>query len=367
MKILKQIVFILTLILVQNLVAQEFKPYKVKSGKIEYEKLKYTIHTELKFENGVETGSRKLVPYVAEQVIYYWDNYGDISFEEIYQVSKFGGKPLPEKIKIAERLWIDEHRYYYDIKKSKVYDDPFYKKIKCKENFQYYQIKDSWIETIYMGSEKTGTKKLLGKKTDYYKIDNSHDLYAWKGLILKDASYATNRKGDKRLDIDRAKIAIKIDVKTQIDKNIFNPEWLEKYLFYQKLEYNKISELLDARQDLLKQAEENGLDLEKGDVIIYVTSDMNLGKLQILNIENEQLTIKYVNYDNVGEIINQSDNLIIKNKFSCNLDQGTTDENNTYRQDFKWSSSPNNTLFQYCNLGFYLIKSSRTKTKQNIK
>ncbi len=341
--------------------AQQFKPYKVKSGKIEYENLKYSLHTGFKSENGVETSYKKLVPYVSEQIIYYWDAYGDIAFEEIYKVSAFGGKLLPEKIKTAERLWIDEHRYYYDIEKNKIYDDPYHKRIKCKENFQYYQIKDSWIETIYMGAEKIGTKNLLGKKATYYKVSNSHDLYAWKGLVLKDESYATNRKGDKRYDIDRAKIAIKIDTDTKIDKNIFNQKWLEKYLFYQKLDNNKIGEFIDARPDLLKQAEENGLDIEIGDVIIYVTSDINLGKLQILNIDNKQLTIKYVNYNNIGEIIGQSDNLIIKNRFSCNLDQGTTNENNTYRQDFKWSSSPNHILFTYCNLGFYLIKSSRVK------
>ncbi|NOQ91888.1 MAG: hypothetical protein GQ552_04135, partial [Flavobacteriaceae bacterium] len=123
--------------------AQQFKPYKIKSGKIEYEKLRYSTKTGFKSENGVETGYKKLVPYVSEQIIYYWDAYGDIAFEEIYKVSAFGGKLLPEKIKIAERLWVNEHRYYYDVEKNVVHDDPYHKRIKCKENFQYYQIKDS--------------------------------------------------------------------------------------------------------------------------------------------------------------------------------------------------------------------------------
>jgi len=341
--------------------AQDFKPYKVKSGKIIYEKLKYSTHSGFSSIKGVNTSYSKQVPYVAEQVIYYWDEYGDIAFEETYKVSAFGGKLLPEKIKISERLWVNEHRYYFNVEKNKVSDDPFHLRIKCKENFQYYQIKDSWIETIYMGAEKTGTKKLLRKETDYYKIDNSHDLYAWKGLILKDESYTTNRNGDKRYNIDRAKVAVKIDTKAKIDKNIFNPKWLEKYLFYQKLDFNTIGGLLDAGQVLLKQAEENGLELKKGDIIIYVTSDTNLGKFQVLNIDNDNLIIKYVNYNSIGEVINQLDKLVIKSTFSCDLDQGAIYKNKIYRQDFKWSSFSKSALFPYCNLGFYLIKSSRVK------
>lgn len=343
--------------------AQDFKPYKVKSGKIIYEKLKYSTHSGFSSINGVNTSYSKQVPYVAEEVIYYWDNYGDIAFEETCKVSAFGGKLLPEKIKIAERLWIDEHRYYYDIEKNKVFDDPYHKRIKCKENFQYYQIKGSWIETIYMGTEKTGTKEILEKKATYYRIDNYHDIYAWKGLVLKDESFFTSGSNGSRNKIDRAKVAVKIDTKTIIDKNIFNPKWLEKYLFYQKLDFNTIGGLLDTRQNLLKQAEENRLELKKGDIIIYVTSDTNLGKFQVLSTDNDNLIIKYVNYNIIGEIINQSDNLTIKTTFSCDLDQGATYKNKIYRQDFKWSSLPNSTLFPYCNLGFYLIKSSRTKTK----
>jgi hypothetical protein len=83
----------------------------------------------------METSFSEQVPYVAEQVIYYWGEFGNIAFEEIYQVSAFGGKPLPEKIKIAERLWTGDHRYYFNIEENKVSDDPYYLRIKCRENF----------------------------------------------------------------------------------------------------------------------------------------------------------------------------------------------------------------------------------------
>ncbi len=358
---IKKIVTLVILVYGTLLQAQDFKPYKVKSGKITYEKLKYSTHSGFSSINGVETSYSKQVPYVAEQVIYYWDEYGDIAFEETYKVSAFGGKLLPEKIKISECLWVNEHRYYFNVEKNKVSDDPFHLRIKCKENFQYYQIKDSWIETIYMGTEKTGTKEILEKEATYYRIDNYHDIYAWKGLVLKDESFFTSGSNGPRNKIDRAKVAVKIDTKTIIDKNIFNPKWLEKYLFYQKLDFNTIGGLLDTRQDLLRQAEENGLELKKGDIIIYVTSDTNLGKFQVLSTDNYSLIIKYVNYNSIGEVVSQSNNLTIKNTFSCDLDQGVTYKNKIYRQDFKWSSLPNFTLFPYCNLGFYLIKSSRVK------
>ena len=67
--------------------AQDFKPYAVKSGKIIYENLRYSTVSGFSSVNGVETGYCRQVPYAAEQVIYYWDEFGDIAFEETYSVS----------------------------------------------------------------------------------------------------------------------------------------------------------------------------------------------------------------------------------------------------------------------------------------
>ncbi len=226
---IKTIVVLLIFVCGTLLQAQDFKPYKVKSGKIIYEKLKYSTHSGFSSIKGVETSYSKQVPYVAEQVIYYWDEYGDIAFEETYKVSAFGGKLLPEKIKISECLWVNERRYYFNIERNKVSDDPYHLRIKCKEYFQYYQIKDSWIETIYMGAEALEQKELLGKKASYYRIDNYHDIYAWKGLVLKDESFFTSGLSGPRSGIDRAKVAVEIFVNYKIDKNLFNPIWLKEF------------------------------------------------------------------------------------------------------------------------------------------
>ena len=251
---MKKILFILALSFVISTNAQEFKPYKVESGKITYEKSRYSTVSGYSYKNGVETGYSKQGPYVAKQVIYYWDEFGDIAFEERYQVSKFGGELLPEKIKISEQLWIDEHRYYYDSKENKVSDNPYYLRIECRERFQYYQIIGSWIETLYMGTEKSGTKEFLGKETDYYKLDKFQDIYAWKGLILKDESFYTNGSNGPRAGINRAKVAIEIDTTSAINKKIFNPIWLKSEKLYNSLDENKIVELLDGRQEVLEQA-----------------------------------------------------------------------------------------------------------------
>lgn len=62
-----------------------------------------------------------------------------------------------------------------------------------------------------------------------------------------------------------------------------------------------------------------------GTVIIYATSDGNMGKMQILDIDkndNNKLTIKYVTYNYDGSVHSQSNNLEIRGTFTCDLDSG---------------------------------------------
>jgi len=356
-------ILILSVISIGVTQAQEFKPFKIKSGKITYEKLKYSTVSGYSNSNGVETSYSKQIPYVAEQVIYYWDEFGDIAFEEIYQVSEFGGKLLPEKVKIAERLWIDEHRYYFDIKKNKVSNDPYHLRIKCKEHFQYYQIKGSWIETLYMGTEKAGTKTILNKKTDYYKIDKYQDLYAWKGLVLQDENFYTTPKGE-RLHLNRAKIAKEIDTISTINKELFNPTWLKREKLYNSLDGNKISEIIDARPDLTEQADNSkGIKPQKNDIVLFVTSKLNLGKLQVLEIDkNRQLTIKFSLYS-YNNVIDKKDSFRVKINTVVNIDRPFQKEVASTESDFKWSVVSNKLiLFPQNNISVLLLKASRSKT-----
>ena len=70
---------------------QEYKPYKLKSGKIEYELRKYKTHSHYTSENGEKSKWKESVPYVAEIIVYYWDDYGDKAFEESWEVADFAG------------------------------------------------------------------------------------------------------------------------------------------------------------------------------------------------------------------------------------------------------------------------------------
>jgi hypothetical protein len=343
--------------------AQDFKPYKVKSGKIIYEKWKYSTVSGFLSVNGVESAYSKQVPYTAEQVIYYWDEFGDFAFEEVFQVSEFGGKPLPEKVKIFERLWTGDHRYYFDVEENKISDDPYYLRIKCRENFQYYQIIGSWIKTQYMGVEVSGTTEILGKEADYYKIDGSTDLYAWKGLVLKQDDFYTNRKGDERRGENRTKLAVEIDTISEINNSIFNPVWIKRERVYQSFDRNKLDEFLDVRQELMKQADNvEGINIEKNDILFFVTTNHRLGKMQILSCNENAITIKYKWYYNDNSVGSNSDSFLINKNTFIDIDAVTTDVEKTSEVDFRIEDTRPTILFPQNNIGIYRLKASRTNT-----
>lgn len=360
---MKKILLILLLSFVVSANSQEFKPYKVESGRITYQNLKYSTVSVYKWKNGTETGYSKQVPYVAEEVIYYWDEFGDIAFEEIYQVSKFGGELLPKKVKVVERLWVGEHRYYFNEKENKVSDDAYHLRIKCRTNFQYYQIIGSWIETQYMGSETNETKEVLGLESDYYRIDNYQDLYVWKGLVLKDESFSTRGSNGPRHTIERAKIVVEIDTLYKINDAIFNPVWLKREKLYQSINEAEINEIMDGRHDLYEQADnEKGIQIQKNDILLFVTTNLNLGKMHILEIDEEnQLTIRFSIY-NYGEVIVSNQHFKIDNNSLVNLDNSNAKCTDIKQADFEWKMSKKANLFPCNNLTVALIKTSRTNT-----
>jgi len=359
MKILMNLMFVMTLASIQ---AQDFKPYKLESGKLVYENIRYKTRAVFKLENGVETSSSERIPYVAEQVNYYWDQFGDVAFEEVYQVSKFGGELLPKKVKISEQLWIDEHRYYFKIQENKVSDDPYYLRIKCKENFQYYQIKDSWVETLHMGTERTGTIKIIERQADYYKINKFQDLYTWKGLVLKNENFVTTPKG-KRLYPDRSRTATEIDTSFVIKSELFNPIWLKREKLYKTLNEDKIVELIDTRPDVMEQADNiYGIELQKNDILLFVTSKLTIGKMQVIAIDsNNQLIIKYSLYRD-NDVIDWRDSFKIKNNSIVNIDTPHVENIEHKELDFKWSFIKKGILFPQNNISVLLLKPSRTKT-----
>lgn len=203
----------------------EFKRFQEKSGKIEYEHRKYSVKAKWSIDSsGKEELIKNLVSYVSKVTIYYWDNYGDIAFEEAYQVSKFGGKPLPERIKLYEMLWKKDRRYYYDVKKNKASYDPFRLRAKCMKNPKLLKT-IGCFKINHPKAEKIGTETVVGKATIKYKESAYSDYYLWKGIILKSENFSASPSGVRK-DINRDTIAISIDTTTKIDPKIFSPGWL---------------------------------------------------------------------------------------------------------------------------------------------
>ena len=183
-------------------------------------------------------------------------------------------------------------------------------------------------------------------------------MYVWKGLVLKDESFYTKTNGD-RLMIDRAKIATKIDTELVFDKSMFDLIRLKKDRFYQSMNKDDINSYLDGQPNTLIQVQESGFEIKEGDIIIFVTSDAHIGKLKILKVNKEALTIKYVTYDDYGDVFTQVSNLNIPNNFTCELDEGRVNEDKMYLQDFTFEYNGNPLLIPFPTIGFYLVKESR--------
>lgn len=207
--------------------ADSFHPYAVKSGKITYEKRKYSIHTSLHIDanNHVE-GARTTPYYVEEKVEYYWNDYGNVAFERSFLVSQFGGEKLTKPLLKYEMLWKEDKRYYYNAKKDKVSVDPYYMRIECLKAGRFFEV-SGWVKVLYPVATLKGKVEVAGKMAKHYVIDAYEDLYLWQGIVLRQMDYSTSPKGE-RMDPDREKIAVSIEVNNTIDDTTFAPQWLEK-------------------------------------------------------------------------------------------------------------------------------------------
>ncbi|REE83734.1 outer membrane protein OmpA-like peptidoglycan-associated protein [Lutibacter oceani] len=75
----------------------------------------------------------------------------------------------------------------------------------------------------------------------------------------------------------------------------------------------------------------------KGTIILYATSDGNLGKMEILDVDendNHKLTVKYVTYNYNGSVLSKSNNLEIQGTYTCDLDKGKTEDVIYSEKDF---------------------------------
>ncbi|MRT93142.1 OmpA family protein [Ancylomarina sp. 16SWW S1-10-2] len=90
----------------------------------------------------------------------------------------------------------------------------------------------------------------------------------------------------------------------------------------------------------IEVANQSGVVLENGTTIIYSTSDGYLGKMEILNVDeqdNYKLTIRFVTYNNDGSVHSESNHLEIQGTYTCDLDKGKSDGLISSEEDF-WLS-----------------------------
>jgi len=105
---------------------------------------------------------------------------------------------------------------------------------------------------------------------------------------------------------------------------------------------------------------QSGVVLKNGTTIIYGSSDGNLGKMEILDVDESdsyKLTIRYVTYNNDGSVHSKSDHLEIGGTYTCDLDEGNTGDMIRSEEDF-WlgrSDAKTTTIVQRENTGFYVV------------
>ncbi len=223
---MKKLFFFGFLLLIFSAEAQTFHPYQVKSGHIRYQTIRFILHSESHTDStGKIVVKSEQIPYVAEVRDFYWDDYGNMSRDVIYKTSGFGGKPLPEKKKVIERLWRDGRMYY--LKNGKTAFDPDHLRDECMEKKVLFQ-KKGWFKVLYPGAKSLGRETVAGKKGTRYFVDAFSEYVLWKGLVLRDVGYFTNRAGERKGN-EREEKAVKIETGIHFKPEFFSPAWFEKF------------------------------------------------------------------------------------------------------------------------------------------
>ena len=130
---------------------------------------------------------------------------------------------------------------------------------------------------------------------------------------------------------------------------------------YQSIDATRIDELLDARPDLLIQADNiYGIEIKVNDVLFFVTSNHSLGKMQILSFDEQiQMNIKFTLYNNNNSVSLERDVFVLDHNLLIDIDHKSSEFRDSKDLDLKWGDTENPTLFPQNNIGLYLLKESR--------
>lgn len=121
---------------------------------------------------------------------------------------------------------------------------------------------------------------------------------------------------------------------------------------FDKLDRKSIADKLESLPDNnnIPVANNSGIVNGKGTVILFATSDGNMGKMEILDIDkydNYKMTIKYVTYNYNGSIHGQSSEIEVIGSFLCDLDAGNALDSSRNDSDFWYKVADKNTAAIY--------------------
>ncbi len=129
---------------------------------------------------------------------------------------------------------------------------------------------------------------------------------------------------------------------------------------YQKLDYKQIDEQYDSfSQKKILVSNKEGIQLKKGAVILLITSDRKLGKMEIVSVnpdENYKITFNYTIYNNDGSIISSKDNYGLRGTWVYDFDK-ESDEATSSDKDIWNSREDDFTTYLYAEneVNMYLI------------
>lgn len=136
---------------------------------------------------------------------------------------------------------------------------------------------------------------------------------------------------------------------------------------YQSLDGEKISELLDARSGLLTQADNiYGIKIQKNDVFLFVTTELKVGKLQVLSFDDKvKMVVKFALYDFNNALLENQNSLVLNHNRLIDIDKQSTEVKDSNELDLKWGDAENPTLFPQNNISILLLNKSRHANHSN--
>jgi hypothetical protein len=114
---------------------------------------------------------------------------------------------------------------------------------------------------------------------------------------------------------------------------------IDSQSIYNNYDYSKIEVLADSfKSESIMVSNKEGIQLEKGSVILFITTDGDLGKMEIVSVnpeENYKIFFNYTVYNDDGSLKTSMDNFGLRGTWAFDFDKGS-DEAASYENDI-WS------------------------------